>query len=555
MIMDGDRAERSRTDVPVLIVGAGPTGLVLALWLARLGVAVRIIDKTAEPGTTSRALAVQARTLEFYRQLGIANSLAESGVKIAGVNLWVRGAKTARLPLQNIGESLTPFPFALVYPQDAHELFLIQRLDALGVKVERRTELVRFDQYPESIRAVLKRPDGSEAICEAAYLAGCDGARSTVREALAIDFPGGTYEGLFYVADVEATGPATDFELHLDLDEADILLVFPMKEKGCVRLVGSVCKEPENGNGELTFDDVGSRAIEHLKLTITKVNWFSTYRVHHRVAHSFREGRAYLLGDAAHIHSPAGGQGMNTGIGDAVNLAWKLAAVLDGGAGDNLLDTFELERIGFARRLVATTDRVFTMVTAQGRIARLVRTRLVPLLAPLLFRLPGVRPFLFRTVSQIGIQYRKSPLSAGAAGSIRGGDRLPWVETGPHEDNFAPLTSLAWQVHVYGEPRRGVGDACAGLRLPIHAFAWTPEMRRAGLVRGALYLVRPDGYIALADPEGDPERLGRFFMSRGLQASPRRDEATRVDPPPVSPGSPGGTGPTSAARPPWPQAG
>ena len=349
MTVDREPAERAPTDVPVLIVGAGPTGLVLALWLTRLGVAVRIIDKTAEPGTTSRALAVQVRTLEFYRQVGIADAVVESGVKIAGVNLWVRGAKAARVPLQNIGESLTPFPFALVFPQDAHERLLIERLDALGVKVERRTELVRFDQHAESVRAVLKRPDGSEEICEAAYLAGCDGAHSTVREALAIGFPGGTYAGLFYVADVEASGPATDFELHVDLDEADLLIVFPMKGKGCVRLVGTVREEPGSGDRELTFDDVSSRAIEHLKLTIAKVNWFSTYRVHHRVAHSFRKGRAFLLGDAAHVHSPVGGQGMNTGIGDAVNLAWKLAAVLNGGAADSLLDTYELERIGFAR--------------------------------------------------------------------------------------------------------------------------------------------------------------------------------------------------------------
>ena len=218
MTVDQDRAERPRTDVPVLIVGAGPTGLVLALWLTKLGVAVRIIDKTAEPGTTSRALAVQARTLEFYRQVEMADAVVESGVKIAGVNLWVRGAKAARVPLQKIGEGLTPFPFALVFPQDAHERLLIERLDALGVNVERRTELVRFDQHPRSVRAVLKRPDGSEETCEAAYLAGCDGAHSTVREALAIGFPGGTYEGLFYVADVEASGPATDFELHVDLD-------------------------------------------------------------------------------------------------------------------------------------------------------------------------------------------------------------------------------------------------------------------------------------------------------------------------------------------------
>src|SRR5215472_8462387 len=144
---------------------------------------------------------------------------------------------------------------------------------------------------------------------------------------------------------------------------------------------------------------------------------------------------------------------MNTGIGDAVNLAWKLAAVLHGGAGDSLLGTYEPERIGFARRLVATTDRVFTVVTKQGALARWVRTRLVPRILPLLFRLAAVRRFLFRTVSQIGVNYRNSPLSVGAAGSVRGGDRLPWVETAPAKDNFAPLASLTWQVHVYGELR------------------------------------------------------------------------------------------------------
>src|SRR5262249_39140431 len=167
-----------------LISGAGPTGLVLALWLTRLGVRVRIIDKTAEPGTTSRALAVQARTLEFYRQVDLSNAVVEAGVKVAAANLWVGGAKAARLPLGRMGEGLSPFPYALTYPQDAHERLLIERLDALGVKVERRTELVRFDQDSESVRAVLKRADGTEESCEAVYLAGCDGAHSTVREAL-----------------------------------------------------------------------------------------------------------------------------------------------------------------------------------------------------------------------------------------------------------------------------------------------------------------------------------------------------------------------------------
>jgi 2-polyprenyl-6-methoxyphenol hydroxylase-like FAD-dependent oxidoreductase len=499
----------------VLIIGAGPTGLALAVWLTRFGVAVRIIDKTAEPGTTSRALAVQVRTLEFYRQLGMADSLTTGGVKIAGVNFWVKGAKAARVPLQRIGEGLSPYPFVLVFPQDAHEQLLIEQLEGLSVKVERGTELICFDQHGESVRATLKRANGTEELCEAAYLAGCDGASSTVREQLAIGFPGGTYTGLFYVADVDAGGPVTDGELHVDIEEADFVLVFPLKGKGRLRLVGTVREPPDGEHGGLTFDDVRGRAIENLKLNVAKVNWFSTYQVHHRVASRFRDGRTFLLGDAAHIHSPVGGQGMNTGIGDAVNLAWKLAAVLKGDATASLLDSYESERIAFAQRLVATTDRVFTIVTKRGLLARFVRTKVAPILAPWLFRLPPLRRFFFRTVSQIGVNYRNSPLSAGIGGSVRGGDRLPWVETAPGKDNFIPLASLAWQVHLYGKPKRGVAEACAELRLPLHLFPWLPAMRQAGLKNAALYLIRPDGYVALADPQADAERL-RHYLARVL---------------------------------------
>jgi hypothetical protein len=295
-----------------------------------------------------------------------------------------------------------------------------------------------------------------------------------------------------------------------------------------MRLVGPIRANPDLEHRELTFDDVSERAIKNLKLTIAKVNWFSTYRVHHRVAARFREGRAFLLGDAAHVHSPVGGQGMNTGIGDAVNLAWKFAAVLNEGAADSLLDAYERERIGFARRLVATTDRAFTLITTRGAVARFVRTRLFPLTARLLFQLGAVRRFLFRTVSQINVSYRNSPLSAGAAGVVHGGARLPWIVTEPGKDNFAPLASLKWQVHVYGEPRGGAAEVCAELRLPLHQFAWGPDMHRAGLRRAALYLVRPDGYVALVDPHGDPQRLRDYWkrapvtagVSRPLQPSP-----------------------------------
>ncbi|HXB78024.1 MAG TPA: FAD-dependent oxidoreductase, partial [Bradyrhizobium sp.] len=302
----------------VLIIGAGPTGLVLALWLTKLGVNVRVLDKTAEPGTTSRALAVQARTLELYRQLNLTDAVVERGHKVPAVNLWVKGEPTARLPFERIGSDLTPYPFLHIFPQDQHERLLIERLEALGVSVERRTELVSFTDGGERVIARLRGPEGQEETCEASYIAGCDGTRSIVRETIGTGFRGGTYRQLFYVADVEAAGPALDGELHVDLDEADFLAVFPLAGKGRARLIGTVRDERADHANTLKFEDVSDRAITNLKVNVQKVNWFSTYHVHHRVTEHFRKGRAFLLGDAAHIHSPAGGQGMNTGIGDAI---------------------------------------------------------------------------------------------------------------------------------------------------------------------------------------------------------------------------------------------
>ena len=498
-------------DKPVLIAGAGPTGLVLALWLTKLGVKVRIIDKAAESGTTSRALAVQARTLEFYHQVGFDDVVVNGGVKIRNLNFWVKGRRRAGIKLTDTGKGLTPYAFALVFPQDAHERVLIERLAGLGVKIERRTELLRFTQSDTGVSATLRRPNGSEEVCNAAYVAGCDGASSTVRTQLGVGFPGGTYTGLFYVADVQAKGESVNEDLHVDIEDADFILLFPLKGKGNVRLVGTVRELPESDHAKLTFEDVRGKALEHLKLDVEKVNWFSTYRVHHRVALHFRDRRAFLLGDAAHIHSPVGGQGMNTGIGDAVNLAWKIAAVLKGEAKPRLLDSFEPERIAFARQLVATTDRGFTLVTRRGGIAATIRTRIVPIIVPILFRLPAMRRLLFRTVSQTQVNYRHSPLSTGVAGKVHGGDRLPWVDLGQGKDNFEPLTSLSWQVHVYGDAVPAVRDACAEIGVPLHTFSWQAAMQRSGLQRDALYLLRPDGYMAVADPSADPQRLRVYF--------------------------------------------
>jgi 2-polyprenyl-6-methoxyphenol hydroxylase-like FAD-dependent oxidoreductase len=500
----------------VLIVGAGPTGLVLALWLQRFGVPVRLIDRAGAPGTTSRALAVQARTLELYEQLSLAGAVLERGHQVPAINLWVAGRQRAHLPFLAVSSTLTRYPFLEIFPQDEHEQLLSERLQQLGVTIERSTELIGLSAAGVAVRALLRRPDGSEERCEASYVVGCDGARSRVREQLGLGFPGGTYPQVFYVADIEGTGAVFNGELHADLDEADFLAVFPLAGANRARLIGTVRDERAAQAESLTFADVQGRALRSLGLEVTRVNWFSTYHVHHRVAAHFRSGRVFLAGDAAHIHSPAGGQGMNTGIGDAVNLAWKLAAVLRGSAGSALLDTYESERIAFARRLVATTDRVFTFVTAPGTLADLVRTRLAPVVLPALMRLAAAREFLFRTVSQIMINYRDRPLSAGRAGAVHGGDRLPWVDAGG-ADNYVPLRAARWQVHVYGVAQAELAAWCLAQRLPLHCFGYTAAHQEAGLRAHALYLLRPDGYVALAGPTQEPDTLVRYFAARGLR--------------------------------------
>lgn len=500
----------------VLIIGAGPTGLVLALWLCRLGIRVRIVDKTSTPGTTSRALAVQARTLELYRQLDLGDAVVQKGHRVAAANFWVKGEPVARLPLDRVGEGLTPYAFLEIFPQDEHERLLIERLETFGINVERDTELLGFKETGDGITATLRLPDGQEETCQACYLAGCDGARSMVRKTLDTGFPGGTYQQIFYVADVQASGPTFNGELHVDLDEADFLAVFPLAGSGRARLIGTVRDERAEHAETLRFEDVSSRAIEHMKVKIEQVNWFSTYRVHHRVADHFRGGRAFLLGDAAHVHSPAGGQGMNTGIGDAINLAWKLATVLSGGAEAGLLDTYETERIAFARKLVATTDRVFTFVTAEGRMADLLRTRLAPLLLPKMALFETSREFLFRTVSQITLNYRAMPLSMGVAGHVHGGDRLPWAHDG-EGDNFESLKNPTWQVHVYGDTSDEMIAWCNEHHLPLHVFDWRPAFETAGLGRNGFYLLRPDTYVAIAEPSSDPKVIERYFRDHGIR--------------------------------------
>ncbi len=492
----------------------------LALNLARRGVPFRIIADAAGPGEHSRAMVVQARTLEFYRQLGFAEEIVGEGIVVPHLRLREaagdgRLREMVRLNFADLGDGISPFPFALTYPQDDHERFLIRKLAAAGVRVEWNTKLTALPRAGErSVVAGLLGPNGSEEL-EVDYLCGCDGAHSAVRTALGLGFAGKTYEQLFFVCDAKIDAPF-DHDLYVTLGEYALALIFAVRSTGMRRLIGLAPRECAEGDS-MTFESIRGYVEPLLGAQVTDVNWFAAYRVHHRVAERFRCGRVFILGDAAHIHSPAGGQGMNTGIGDATNLGWKLADAITGRTAATVLDSFEQERIAFARALVATTDRAFTAIVAPGARGQLTRRFLAPVLLAAGTRLESMRHVLFRIVSQTQIHYPDSSLSEGRAGRVRGGDRLPWVAS---LDNFAPLRSLDWQVHVYGEPGPQVAAAAAQRGLVVDAFAWGAGAQDAGLGKDAAYLVRPDGYVGLAFGGDDGARLAAYANRVGLVSIP-----------------------------------
>ena len=469
------------THTPVLIAGAGPTGLVLALWLTKIGIKVRLIDKALEKETTSRALVIHARTLEFYRQLQISEDVIAAGFKFPALNLWVNHKPKARVQLAYVGEGLTPFPYIIILPQDQHEELLLKKLKELGIEAERGSELADFEQNEKSVTAKILKSDGTIETITTDYLAGCDGAHSIVRKKLDVGFEGSTYPHMFYVADVIGSGPAINGELHVSLDKSEFMAFFPLKQPGHARLIGIIRDDQKK---DPTWEDVNPRLLKEMDVSISQVRWFSKYRVHHRVASHFQKGRVFILGDASHIHSPLGGQGMNTGIGDAVNLAWKLGEVIKGNFEERLLSSYETERISFAKQLVQTTDRAFRFISNDGAIARLVRTKVIPLVIPQVFKRASTGSFVFRTLSQTGITYNSHP--ANSVIEVQTGDRLPWIES---VDNFKFLQSLDWQVHIYGQ--REIDS-----KYPVHVFSWNDEMKKKRLKKDKAYLIRPDGHIA-----------------------------------------------------------
>ena len=351
-----------------------------------------------------------------------------------------------------------------------------------------------------------------------------------------IAFPGAPYEHVFFVADTEATGPMVPSEVNVYLWRDGFHLLFPLRGRDHWRIVG-ILPQALGDRGDLRFEDVipSLRHEAGSALAFRECSWFSTYRIHHRCAERFRDRRCFLLGDAAHIHSPVGGQGMNTGLQDAYNLAWKLALVIASRADGALLDTYETERIEVAQRLLRTTDRAFMMVVSDNWIAGLVRSRVLGRIAALAMTRERVRRLAFKSVSQIGIRYRRSSLSQTLPGlpeaAPRAGDRFPWLKLklradGPVEDLFEALDDTRFHLIVTGQPAPQDPAPGLGELLQTHEFPQDAhnarELARAGIPRLAHYLLRPDGYVGLAGTRFDIGTFRQYLGQRCIRAAPGR---------------------------------
>ena len=517
----------------VLIVGAGPTGLMLANQLTRHGVRPMIIDRNAGPAVQTRALGVQARTLEIYSQLDLDEHALDLGTRTVAANIWAQGRHAARVPVGDIGQGKSPFPFILILGQDDNERILGDLLRSRGGGVDWRTELIALEQAPDHVKATLQYPDGTTGVITAGWVAGCDGARSRVRELSGIPFEGAPYEDVFFVADTVATGSMTPNELNVYLWRRGFHLFFPMKGKDHWRLVGILPSELR-GRDDVRFEDVipSLRQEAGAGLSFPSCSWFSTYRIHHRRAARFRAGRCFVLGDAAHVHSPVGAQGMNTGLQDAYNLGWKLGLVVSGRARDSLLDSYEAERRPVADRLLNTTDRLFSLIVSDNWLAGQIRTRVFPRALRFAMRFRKIRELAFRTISQTGIRYPRSPLSENLGsvsnGAPKAGDRFPWMRLqfeagGPSEDLFARLDDRRFNLILVGQAPPAGGLPELGEPVRIHRVASgngnQRELARAGVPTPSYYLLRPDCYVGLAGGVLDPADVTRYAAER-LRVNP-----------------------------------
>jgi 2-polyprenyl-6-methoxyphenol hydroxylase-like FAD-dependent oxidoreductase len=415
----------------VLIVGAGPSGLMMAAQLLRYGIQPLIIDNKQGPTSHSNALGVQARSLEIYRQLGISEKVVAGGKQAGGLIFNVNGKQAASISLVGAGNGQTAFPYVLMYQQYKNERTLLEYLTQNTCPVYWDTSLITLKQGAGYAEALLKNTEGEYTLkCD--WVIGADGAHSTVRKQLDIAFTGDTYPHHFYLADVTLDAPFLNEEyVQLYLGNNGFSGFFPMPEKDEYRIIGNLPEQFENSDNT-KLEDVLPQLDQVLgyRMNVTKNKWFTTYKLHHRMAENFRKQNCFLVGDAAHIHSPVGAQGMNTGLQDAYNLAWKLAGVINGQIKPTILDSYAAERVPVARELLNSTDKIFNITISNNWFINLFKKWLLPKILNIAWKSESVKAGFFKRGSQIGISYRDSKINLhlGKATKVKAGDRLPYLK-------------------------------------------------------------------------------------------------------------------------------
>jgi 2-polyprenyl-6-methoxyphenol hydroxylase-like FAD-dependent oxidoreductase len=510
----------------VIVVGAGPVGLVAGCELARRGIRVRVIEKLAQPTDQSRAVAVHARSLDMFDRMGIVDEILSTGIKAIAMQLYAGHSRLFRVPLGDVDSA---FPFTLNTAQTETERVLNERLQSLGVTVERGVELVALRQDAQDGAAVeltLQHENGTTEQTSASWVIGADGAHSTVRRLVGTKLAG-SFEGeRFLLGDVDAEHSLDLDSMHTFFSPDGPVIVLPLLD-GRMRFLAEVHDAPGTPmNTHPTQEELQAvidRRIGGIRLV--RSHWLTSFEIHHARVPAYRWGRVFLAGDAAHIHSPAGGQGMNTGMQDVFNLAWKLAAVLRGDAGDTLLDSYEAERLPVAQSVISFTNLLTKVGTLSGmpRRIRNVAIRMVS-------HVPAARRAMAERAEEVNITYRNSPIAVGRPprnAKVVAGDHVPHVldeavqkqlgaVCGAQNTGHTVVTVAAGQVApAAGEGQRQVlvtadDTAVAG----YHDIIADPNgvvAQRFGLKNGGRVVIRPDGYIGAVASLDDATTVADYF--------------------------------------------
>jgi 2-polyprenyl-6-methoxyphenol hydroxylase-like FAD-dependent oxidoreductase len=428
----------------VIIIGAGPTGLTAAIEAARHGLSVRIVDRQDARSAFSKALVAHARTLEIFHNMGLIEKVLAAGTIFKALNVYDQNKAMMRIVFEQLAWRDALYPFWLSIPQSETERCLEEKLTQLGIQVERQTELDDLEQQPDLVRLTLKHTDGSREIADAAWVVGCDGARSTVRKLLNLDFEGRAEDEMFILADVGIESDLPEDEGYNVLSSDGVMLIVPLPVPHYRRLIFHMPSLKPHEDPEITLASLQALIDKrtYLPVKLTDLGWTSHFSVKHFVVSQHRHGRVCLAGDAAHIHSPVGGQGMNSGIQDAYNLMWKLALVQHGQAKPLLLDSYEAERHPVAKNLIKRVSIATRIITTSHPISRILRNQL----GRLLINTKAVKNRLGRNVAMLDLNYRKSPIVQEDTQSeslltnvfLRRGQKLSGFHKGPKAGYRAP---------------------------------------------------------------------------------------------------------------------